>query len=1090
MGNRFFLCVVVFLNLVIAANGSALNASDFDRHWVVESESPDYTLAFSGDTCEITAPKGLTLWRKEKMSDGMAVEYDVCIIDKGGKGDRVSDMNCFWLASDPGAADLWQRKDWRQGIFLRCYTLQMYYLGYGGNSNSTTRFRRYRGDSRGVDSAQYRPAILKEYTDKEHLLKGNHWYHIKIESQGNHNRFIIDGEIIVDYEDPEQLKEGWFGFRTTWSHFKITNFKAYKAISGGAIQVPLHWTSSQPNLYECPTTFGIPFAKGEIYDASGISISADRKYAQKTSADGKNTQKNTAAQGENSIPADTWVMARWEDGSVKWAGVAATIPAKQNISAAGTSHPAASKSLKNSSTGPKSIKNSSAPQSLTSLAIEKSSDRYFIANNDLQLFIPCSGSNIIDSILYRGRKTTGAMSLEAVCRNQVYTSNIDSCVIERQGSVSAVVKICGTHSGNGRKWLPFVVRLHLWQGSGRIKITHTFIYNGNENEDNISGIGIKTQVPLHDKPYQRAAAFATENGGVWMECIQPLGGRKRMTPGVDDELISQLAQWDAYRLSCLADNSFAIRKKTTAESPYIGTFTGTHAPGYAFIGDTKGGTGMFMKDFWQTYPSTIEISGARSPQANITMWLWSTEAEPMNLCHYDTVAHGLKAAYEDVQQGMSSPYGIAHTTTLWLIPSDTMPSKQHIANLSAMLDEDPRLLPTPQYLHDKKAFGIWALPDTSANVSAERKKVEQRLNDYLDYYLKAVKERKWYGFWNYGDIMHQYDEERHQWKYDMGGYAWDNTELASPSWLWYSFLRTGRHDIWKMAEAMTRHCSETDTYHIGPYKALGSRHNVTHWGDGAKETRISQAAFNRFYHYLAADERTGDIISEVRDADTLLYHLDPMRLAEPREKFPCNAPARLRLGPDWMAYAGNWLAEWERKGDTRYRDKIITGMKSIASLRHGFFTGNKALGYYPDSGIITYDGDPARQNTNHLITIMGGFEIMNEIMMMTDVPEFNKCWLDFALQYKQKAREISKNHFPVRRLMAYAAMKTGDKRLAQEAWDDLWHRIEHRKAPRFNITTLEPPVSPATLTEGIGITTNDAALWSLDAIYMLEILDY
>jgi len=404
-----------------------------------------------------------------------------------------------------------------------------------------------------------------------------------------------------------------------------------------------------------------------------------------------------------------------------------------------------------------------------------------------------------------------------------------------------------------------------------------------------------------------------------------------MTPGVDDELINQLAQWDAYRLSCLADNSFAIRKKATAESPYIGTFTGTHAPGYAFIGDTKGGTGIFMKDFWQTYPSTIEISGARSRQANITMWLWSPEAEPMNLCHYDTVAHGLKAAYEDVQQGMSSPYGIAHTTTLWLVPSDTMPSKQHIANLSAMLDEDPRLLPTPQYLHDKKAFGIWALPDTSAATTAERKKVEQRLNDYLDYYLKAVKERKWYGFWNYGDIMHQYDEERHQWKYDMGGYAWDNTELASPSWLWYSFLRTGRHDIWKMAEAMTRHCSETDTYHIGPYKALGSRHNVTHWGDGAKEARISQAAFNRFYHYLAADERTGDIISEVRDADTLLYHLDPMRLAEPREKFPCNAPARLRLGPDWMAYAGNWLAEWERKGDTRYRDKIITGMKSIAS---------------------------------------------------------------------------------------------------------------------------------------------------------------
>ena len=83
-------------------------------------------------------------------------------MDEGNEGDRLSDMNVFWMASDPEAKDIWARADWRSGIFLRCYTLQMYYLGYGGNSNTTTRFRRYTGDGRGVDSADYRPAILKE----------------------------------------------------------------------------------------------------------------------------------------------------------------------------------------------------------------------------------------------------------------------------------------------------------------------------------------------------------------------------------------------------------------------------------------------------------------------------------------------------------------------------------------------------------------------------------------------------------------------------------------------------------------------------------------------------------------------------------------------------------------------------------------------------------------------------------------------------------------------------------------------------------------------------------------------------------------
>lgn len=57
--------------------------------------------------------------------------------------------------------------------------------------------------------------------------------------------------------------------------------------------------------------------------------------------------------------------------------------------------------------------------------------------------------------------------------------------------------------------------------------------------------------------------------------------------------------------------------------------------------------------------------------------------------------------------------------------------------------------------------------------------------------------------------MHAYDPVRHIWRYDIGGFAWDNTELASNMWLWYNFLRTGREDIWRMAEAMTRHTSRS-----------------------------------------------------------------------------------------------------------------------------------------------------------------------------------------------------------------------------------------------------------------------------------------
>lgn len=98
------------------------------------------------------------------------------------------------------------------------------------------------------------------------------------------------------------------------------------------------------------------------------------------------------------------------------------------------------------------------------------------------------------------------------------------------------------------------------------------------------------------------------------------------------------------------------------------------------------------------------------------------------------------------------------------------------------------LLPTPEYLHKQKAFGIWSLPDRS---TAFRTCVEEYLDAYIDFYKKAIEQNKWYGFWNYGDVMHSYDYNRHTWRYDVGGFAWDNTELASNMWLWYNFYVQG-----------------------------------------------------------------------------------------------------------------------------------------------------------------------------------------------------------------------------------------------------------------------------------------------------------
>lgn len=1098
-----FLFITLGMNMNAQDNQvSGLNARQFHKYWKVESESPDYKVTFIGDTAEIVSPKGLTLWRKEKMNGRVTIEYDACVVVEK-EGDRLSDLNCFWMASDPTYPDnIWKREKWRNGIFLNCYSLQLYYMGYGGNYNSTTRFRRYDGNEAGITDPKVRPAIWKEYTDADHLLKANHWYHIKITNEDNRISYYIDGKQLVDFRDAEPLTEGWFGFRTTLSRTRITNFR-YECSPQQTSAVPLHWIGDTPEQDKA-VSFGVPFDEGDVFPATPLQLKV-------------NEYQN--------LPVDTWPLAYWPDGSVKWSGVAGVIPA-------GTERLTLEKASKKVKTAKKQLK--------ASISITETPENIQVETGALSVFIPRHGEFLIDSLLYKGTKVGERARL--VCSTQSepvlentsrvsffhYAGEIKSVSIERAGSVRTLVKLEGVHrnrnkgistdnsnsednSLNNREWLPFVVRLYFYAGSEQIKMVHSFVYDGDQKMDFIRSLGIRFDVPMRESLYNRHIAFSCADGGVWSEPVQPLVGRRMLTmPQIQDEpslqqqqmegkrippyeafdeknreLLNDWASWNDYRLSQLTADAFSIRKRTNGDAPWIGTFSGTRSDGYAFAGDITGGLGICLHDFWQSYPASIEISDTRTPVATLTAWLWSPDAEPMDLRHYDNVAHGLNASYEDVQEGMSTPYGIARTTTLTLLPQGGYTGKKTFADDARQLSATSILMPTPEYLYNRRAFGIWSLPDRSTSF---RTRVEERLDAYIHFYQKAIEQNKWYGFWNYGDVMHAYDPVRHTWRYDVGGFAWDNTELASNMWLWYNFLRTGRADIWRMAEAMTRHTGEVDVYHIGPNAGLGSRHNVSHWGCGAKEARISQAAWNRFYYYLTTDERSGDLMTEVKDADHKLYELDPMRLAQPRSEYPCTAPARLRIGPDWLAYAGNWMTEWERTGNTVYRDKIIAGMKSISALPNRLFTGPKALGFDPETGIITTECDPKLESTNHLMTIMGGFEIANEMMRMIDMPEWKDAWFDHAARYKKKAWELSHSRFRISRLMAYAAYHLRDRQMAEEAWTDLFTRLEHTLAPSFRITTILPPEVPAPLDECTSISTNDAALWSLDAIYMQEVI--
>jgi rhamnogalacturonan endolyase len=158
---------------------------------------------------------GVTVWLDKLFKGNIEIEYTRKVLMEGNENDRLSDFNQFWMALDPAQENLFTRT----GKFEEYDSLQLYYVGFGGNWNETTRFRKYHNGIR---------TLIQEYTDKDHLLEANKSYQVKTIVKDGATSFWIDGECYFHYSDTAALKEGYFGFRSTKSRQEISNFKVYQ----------------------------------------------------------------------------------------------------------------------------------------------------------------------------------------------------------------------------------------------------------------------------------------------------------------------------------------------------------------------------------------------------------------------------------------------------------------------------------------------------------------------------------------------------------------------------------------------------------------------------------------------------------------------------------------------------------------------------------------------------------------------------------------------------------------------------------------------------------------------------------------------
>ncbi|KAF2850195.1 hypothetical protein T440DRAFT_116575 [Plenodomus tracheiphilus IPT5] len=891
--------------------------------------------------------------------------------------------------------------------------------------------------------------------------------------------------------------------------------------------VKVKWLEATPD-YLGGVTFGLPWPRGQ-HLANATTFTAS-----------------------NNAQLQSWITAYWPDGSLKWTGHA--------IGASDS--PADEYTITASSSGNSTL--SHARRQHNGILVTNRGNEIVVDTGKIIAAFPRSGTVLVSSIK-AGSKIVGSNG-RLILRSQSgtpdddddgkstgieffsFTSKVSNVTVSEDSIARTLVTVSGLHSIDGdgahKDWLPFTVRFYLYANSEAIRVIHTIIYDGDATKDFLSGIGLRFDVPLAGEDfYDRHIRIAGVDGGLLHEAVQGVTGLRR-DPGASvrsgqfngtvlpnattwDQRVTTRLQWiptwSDYRLTQLSSDGFNLKKRTKSGQSWVKIPGGTRSGGLAYLGGaTVGGLAIGLRDFWKKYPTSLDISNAATDTGSITLWLYSPQAGPMDIRPYhdglglDTYAKQLDAleiTYEDYEAGYDTPYGIGRTNELFIYAFESTPSADKLSTLTNYTNNPPVLSPEPEYIRDSKAIGsYWDIP--GAVNSAQAQKIEDNMDFLINFYENQVEERRWYGFWDFGDIIHTYDDDRHQWRYDIGGYAWDNSELSPDLFFWGFFLRTGRADAYRLAHDQARHGGDVDSYHLGNFTGLGTRHGVQHWGDSAKQARIATPVYRKTFYYISGgDERTGDLVREILDVDKAFLLVDARRkVRDPSVVYvPDPEALYLNFGTDWAGIAQAYLIEWERRGPRweEARDKLTESLKTYPKLKNGFITG-EALYNSLTGAWAPPPTDPRNNGSITVSHLSGVFGVLETIDQLHDhfgtehqnvTEPFFDAFLDYCYYYgasnaEQAARygkdfgklNLKQGHS---RFTAYVANHRNNAILVPRVWSEyLGDGSKDGLAPnapwkteRIDGSNVLIPVNEATW-----VSTNAAALYGVAGIENLALV--
>jgi hypothetical protein len=195
----------------------------------VEAQQPATTeVSAQGGVLRWATPAGLSLWWRQPLQPPWVLRFTATALpapaSAGAQAGRVSDLNLFWHATEPDGREPAPRS----GAFASYDSLRLDYLGFGANSNRSTRLRHYPGDGRRLivegwaDAPDVEPADRRGAMTPATRLSEGEALAVELRATPGRTQVRVRGALLFDAPTP--LAHGWFALRSTASRFEIRDF--------------------------------------------------------------------------------------------------------------------------------------------------------------------------------------------------------------------------------------------------------------------------------------------------------------------------------------------------------------------------------------------------------------------------------------------------------------------------------------------------------------------------------------------------------------------------------------------------------------------------------------------------------------------------------------------------------------------------------------------------------------------------------------------------------------------------------------------------------------------------------------------------